>query len=77
MIQAGNKPERDWIAAHGKDNGDFGCRCFCGSHGLHAAGRRDGRDTTASQIECHVGQLFVLTQAPTVFDRDALSAKHR
>ena len=39
----------------------------------HAAGRGDYRHALANQINCHFRQPFVLTQSPTVFNRDAMA----
>ena len=47
-IQAGNQPERDGIAAHCKDDRNFGSRGFCGSHRWHATSRGDYRHAMAN-----------------------------
>jgi len=50
VIQAGNDPERDGIAAHGEDDWDCGRCRFRGAYRRHAPGRGDDRDTLANQI---------------------------
>ena len=49
VIHAGNEPERDGIAAHGKDDGIADVAVFA-ARTEGGAGRGDDRDTLANQV---------------------------
>jgi hypothetical protein len=68
MVEAGDKPARNWIAAQKKDDRNRHGRPLCGDCPRRGSRRSDNVHSTAHKIGCKFWQPIVMTARKAVFD---------